>query len=86
MKESVVLFADFAMKVVREIWPKGKGGNTVIGIAKGQEGQWLMSCTGHSFSKKETRFAFYCNFCHDPAFHLISTEISFKIYRNFLQI
>jgi GTP-dependent phosphoenolpyruvate carboxykinase len=56
LKESV-LFTDFAMKVVGEIWPKGKGENTVNGIVKGQEGQWLMSCNGHSFSRKETRFA-----------------------------
>ena len=61
LKESIVLFADFAMKVVGEIWPKDKGKlNTVVNsVEKGQEGQWLMSCTGHSFSRKETRFALF---------------------------
>ena len=49
------------MKVVGEIWPKDKGKlNTVVNsVEKGQEGRWLMSCTGHSFSRKETRFALF---------------------------
>ena len=44
-------FADFAMKVIGEIRPQGTPEDKVYG----NSGQWLMSCTGHSFSKRETR-------------------------------
>jgi hypothetical protein len=57
LKSEVVLFADFTLKVIGKIWPKHKAKNDKLEYHRqGEVGQWLMSCTGRSFSKKETRY------------------------------
>ncbi len=50
--KGVSLFADFSIKIIGEIHP-GKASHLSHNAVCGQ---WLLNCSGHAFSKKETRF------------------------------
>ena len=45
----ICLFADFSLKIIGELHPTKTSHEAV-------SGQWLLNCSGHAFSKKETRF------------------------------